>query len=60
MEINRLGEDKYEVIHDGKVEVLSLNEVVVLLSQPETHNKDKTIQEQLEEFWRDCPAYPRM
>lgn len=34
MEIFHVGDDKYRVKHDGVVEVLSLNEVVFLLSQP--------------------------
>ena len=40
MEIFHVGDDKYRVKHDGIVEILSLNEVVFLLSQP-MKNKEK-------------------
>lgn len=58
MEINALGNDKFEVNYDGKNEVLTLDEVMFLLSRP-APRKEMTHQERMEEFWRSEPAYPK-
>lgn len=60
MEINVLGDDKYQVIHDGRVDVMSLLEVCLLLSTPIKEEEKKNVQEEVEEFWNSLPAYPRM
>lgn len=60
MEINPLGNDRFQVIQEGRVDVMSLHEVMVLLSQPvesKPQKIEKTPQEQMEEFWASEPWY---
>ena len=56
MIVNKIDNDRYQVIHDGKNEMLSLDEVMVLLSRPIP--RPQTEQEKMEEFWESEPAYP--
>ena len=61
MEINPIGNEKYQVINDGRMDVMSLDEVMFLLSQPVPEapkvEKKKTPQELMEEFWAGEPWY---
>ena len=57
MEINPLGNETYQVIYDGKMETMSLNEVMFLLSRPAPKKGEKTNQELMEEFWAGDPWY---
>ena len=58
MEVIPLGNDKFQVLHDGYMDVLTLDEVMFLLSRPvPTVEKQKTKQEELEEFWASEPWY---
>ena len=59
MTIEYLEEDKYQVSHDGKVDIMSLNEVMFLLATP-VKEKVKGHYEELEEFWDSAPGYARM
>jgi len=56
MIVNKIDNDRYQVIHDGKNEILTLDEVMVLLSKPLT--RVQTEQERMDEFWESEPAYP--
>ena len=56
MIVNKIDNDRYQVIHDGKNEVMSLDEVMALLSRPVP--RPQTEQEKMEEFWGSEPAYP--
>lgn len=61
MEINPIGNEKYQVIHDGRMDIMSLDEVMFLLSQPVPEapkvEKKKSPQELMEEFWASEPWY---
>ena len=53
MEIFRVGEDRYQVKHDGIQETLSLNEVMLLLSRPMSNiDWNKKHYTANEDFWR--------
>lgn len=56
MIVNKIDNDRYQVIHDGMNEILSLDEVMALLSKPMP--RPQTEQERMEEFWASEPAYP--
>lgn len=59
LSIDRLSEDKYQVINGCSMKVMTLEEVIVLLSTPvEEPKQEKTAQEIFEEFWDSLPAYP--
>jgi hypothetical protein len=65
IEVSRLEDNKFQVLHDGRVDIMNLDEVVVLLSTPapkaEAEKEDEqNFQMQLEEFWASEPIYPRM
>ena len=61
MEVYQLEYNKFQVIHDGRVDVMTLDEVMFLLSKPApTKEHEQDFQAQLEEFWNSYPAYPRM
>ena len=61
MEITILENGKYHVIHDGRVDVMTLDEVMFLLSHPApTYHVDDNYQMRMEEFWDSKPIYPRM
>jgi hypothetical protein len=52
MEIYRIEDDKYKVINGGHEEIMSLDEVMALLSTP-NDGKTYTKYESNEYFWRD-------
>ena len=56
MEISRIDNDKYQVIYNGKTKIMSLDEMIFLLSQPESEH-EQTMQERMEEFWESEPGY---
>lgn len=61
MVINKLEDNKYHVIHDGRVDIMTLDEVMELLSRPEPKAEyESPTQEEWEEFWASQPHYPRM
>lgn len=62
IEVYRLEDNKFEVLHDGHVDIMTLDEVMVLLSTPVPEEKEdkQNFQMQLEEFWNSYPVYPRM
>ena len=51
MEIYRVAENKYKVIENGREEVMTLDEVMYLLSRPIQNPSDKY--EANEDFWRE-------
>lgn len=59
MEINKIGDNKYQVIHNFHIDIMTLDEVMILLTTPEEKPQDD-FQMQLEEFWASTPVYPRM
>lgn len=61
LSIDRLGDDKYQVINGREMKVMTLEDVIVLLSTPvEKPKQEKTAQELFDEFWDSLPAYPMM
>ena len=61
MVINKLEDNKYHVIHDGRVDIMTLDEVMELLSRPDPKpEQEHPTQEEWEEFWASQPHYPRM
>ena len=61
MVINKLEDNKYHVIHDGRVDVMTLDEVMALLNEPAPKVEyEAPTQEEWDEFWARQPAYPRM
>lgn len=65
IEIYRLEDNKFQVLHDDRVDIMNLDEVMIFLSMPaskaEAEKEDeKNRQMQLEEFWDSYPIYPRM
>lgn len=61
MVINKLEDNKYHVIHDGRVDIMTLDEVMDLLSRPEPNTEyEHPTQEEWEAFWDSQPVYPRM
>lgn len=56
MIVNKIDNDRYQVIHDGKNEIMSLDEVMALLSRPVP--RPQTEREKMEEFWESEPVYP--
>lgn len=62
IEVYRLEDNKFQVLHDGHVDIMTLDEVMVLLSTPipEEREDKQNFQMQLEEFWNSYPVYPKM
>lgn len=65
IEVYQLEDNKFQVLHDGHVDIMTLDEVMVLLSTPVSKTKaekedEQNFQMQLEEFWNSYPVYPRM
>lgn len=61
IEIYQLEDNKFQVLHDDRVDIMNLDEVMLLLSTPALKAKaEKNLQMQLEEFWNSYPVYPRM
>ena len=61
IEIYQLEDSKFQVLHDDRVDIMNLDEVMLLLSMPALKAKaEKEVQMQLEEFWNSYPVYPRM
>ena len=62
IEVYRLEDNKFQVLHDSYVDIMTLDEVMVLLSTPVPEEKEnkQNFQMQLEEFWNSYPVYPRM
>ena len=61
IEIYQLEDSKFQVLHDDRVDIMNLDEVMLLLSTPALKAKaEKNLQMQLEEFWNSYPVYPRM
>lgn len=65
IEIYQLEDSKFQVLHDDRVDIMNLDEVMLLLSTPapkaKAEKEDKqNLQMQLEEFWNSYPVYPRM
>lgn len=61
IEIYQLEDSKFQVLHDDRVDIMNLDEVMLLLSTPAPKAKaEKEVQMQLEEFWNSYPVYPRM
>ena len=61
LSIDRIGEDRYQVINGCSMKIMTLDEVITLLSTPiKPDVREKTSQEIFEEFWDSLPAYPSM
>lgn len=65
IEIYQLEDNKFQVLHDDRVDIMNLDEVMFLLSTPAQKAKaekedEQNLQMQLEEFWNSYPVYPRM
>lgn len=65
IEIYQLEDNKFQVLHDDRVDIMNLDEVMLLLSMPALKAKaekedEQNLQMQLEEFWNSYPVYPRM
>lgn len=65
IEIYQIEDNKFHVLHDHHMDVMTLDEVLLLLSTPTSKTKaekedEQNFQMQLEEFWNDYPVYPRM
>lgn len=65
IEIYRLEDNKFQVLHDDRVDIMNLDEVMILLSTPALKAKaekedEQNLQMQLEEFQNSYPVYPRM
>lgn len=65
IEIYQLEDSKFQVLHDDRVDIMNLDEVMLLLSTPAPKVKaekedEQNLQMQLEEFWNSYPVYPRM
>lgn len=65
IEIYQLEDSKFQVLHDDRVDIMNLDEVMLLLSTPAPKAKvekedEQNLQMQLEEFWNSYPVYPRM
>lgn len=65
IEIYQLEDNKFQVLHDDRVDIMNLDEVMLLLSTPAQKAKaekedEQNLQMQLEEFWNSYPVYPRM
>lgn len=65
IEIYQLEDNKFQVLHDDRVDIMNLDEVMLLLSMPAPKAKaekedEQNLQMQLEEFWNSYPVYPRM
>ena len=65
IEIYQLEDNKFQVLHDDRVDIMNLDEVMLLLSTPAPKTKaekedEQNLQMQLEEFWNSYPVYPRM
>lgn len=58
--IEQIGEDKFQVTYGSRINIMSTNEVMALLSTKEEKKTEKSYQEQMEEFWASKPVYPRM
>jgi hypothetical protein len=61
IEVSQLEDNKFQVLHDNRMDIMNLDELMFLLSKPAPKEEsEKDFQKQLEEFWDSCPAYPRM
>ena len=58
--IEQIDNDKFHVTCGTQNGILTTDEVVKLLTANRKVVKEKTFQEQLEEFWESKPIYPRM
>ena len=58
--IEQIGEDKFQVTYGSRVNIMTTDEVMRLLSTKEKKKEEKSYQEQMEEFWASKPIYPRM
>ncbi len=58
--IEQIDENKFHVTCGAQNGIMTTEEVVKLLTAERTVTKEKSFQEQLEEFWASEPIYPRM
>ena len=60
LSIEQLDDNKFKVLEGHTLIILTREQLIEMLKNPPEKVKEPNFQEQLEEFWKNEPIYPRM
>lgn len=60
LSIEQLDNNKFKVLEGHTLIILTREQLIEMLKNPPEKVKEPNFQEQLEEFWKGEPIYPRM